>query len=119
MIEPEYKLGGIVEVDETFVGGKDQNKHFSKRSGGRGGSGSGKTPVIGAVSRKGNVIARVLQHVTRLNAETFVREMVSNKVSLLATDENPVYDDLDRISARNRAPCGEALCDRRRAHEHD
>ena len=24
MIEPEIKLGGIVEIDETFVGGKDQ-----------------------------------------------------------------------------------------------
>src|SRR5215213_7220435 len=53
LVEPETKLGGIVEVDETWIGGKDQNKHWDKRSGGRGGAGSGKTPIIGAVSRKG------------------------------------------------------------------
>jgi transposase-like protein len=94
LIEPEAKLGGIVEVDETWVGGKDRNRHWNKKKGGRGGGGSGKTPVIGAVSRKGNVIARVLDHVTKQNAEWFVREMISDKVSLLATDENQVYDDL-------------------------
>ncbi len=94
LVEPEIKLGGIVEVDETFIGGKDYNKHFDKRSGGRGGQGSGKTPIIGAVQRKGNVIARVLKHVTSRDCEWFVREMVSHKVSLLATDENRVYDRL-------------------------
>jgi hypothetical protein len=46
------------------------------------------------VQRKGNAVARVLQHVTRTNAETFVRELISHKVSLLATDENPVYENL-------------------------
>ena len=94
LIEPEIKLGGIVEVDETWIGGKDYNKHWDKRSGGRGGQGSGKVPVIGAVQRKGNVIARVLDHVTRDNAEWFVREMISDKVSLLATDEAGVYHSL-------------------------
>jgi len=92
MIQPEQKLGGIVEVDETFVGGKDQNKHWDKRTHLRGGA--DKTPVIGAVQRKGNVIARVLDHVTRENAETFVRQMVSEKVSLLATDAYQIYDGL-------------------------
>jgi transposase-like protein len=57
------QLGGIVEVDETFVGGLAKNKHKDKRGkgGGTGGIGSGKTPVVGAVKRKGNVIARVVK----------------------------------------------------------
>jgi hypothetical protein len=94
LIEPEVKLGGIVEVDETWIGGKDGNKHWDKRSHGRGGAGTGKTPIIGAVSRKGNVIARVLKRVTTEAAERFVNETVSNKVSLLATDDSAVYDNL-------------------------
>jgi transposase-like protein len=95
LVEPEVKLGGIVEVDETWVGGKDANRHWDKKHHGKtGGAGSGKTPVIGAVSRKGNVIARALSRVTKEAAEQFVREMVSTNVSILATDENQVYDDL-------------------------
>ncbi len=95
LVEPETKLGGIVEVDETWVGGKDANRHWDKKHHGKtGGAGSGKSPVIGAVSRKGNVIARALSRVTKVAAESFVREMVSTNVSLLATDENQVYDGL-------------------------
>jgi len=71
MVEPEKQLGGIVEVDETYVGGKDQRRHWNKKSGGTGGLASGKTPIIGAVQRKGNVIARVLQNVTAKAASDF------------------------------------------------
>jgi transposase-like protein len=53
LIEPATKLGGIVEVDETFVGGKDSNRHWNKKTHVRGGS--DKTAVIGAVQRKGNL----------------------------------------------------------------
>lgn len=95
LIDQDFRqLMGIVEVDETWVGGKDRNRHWDKRSGGVGGSGSGKTPIIGAVTRKGNVVARVLRRVTRETSEAFVREVVSNKVSLLATDESSVYERL-------------------------
>jgi len=92
LVEPETKLGGIVEVDETFIGGKAINKH-GKRSGVAGGA-AGKTPIIGAVQRKGNVVTRVLAKVTKESAQSFVREVVSNKVSLLATDQSNVYRSL-------------------------
>jgi hypothetical protein len=96
MIEPEHKLGGIVEVDETYVGGKDKNRHWDKRSGGTGGTGSGKVGVIGAVQRKGNVVARVISRFDRDTLTSFVRETVSHKVSLLATDDLRAYDTLHR-----------------------
>src|SRR5690348_708163 len=49
------KLMGIVEVDETFIGGDDNNRHIGKKKGHK----HGKSIVIGAVQRKGNVVARV------------------------------------------------------------
>ena len=92
------KLGGIVEVDETFVGGLAKNRHWDKRGGGggTGGIGSGKTPVVGAVSRKGNVVARVIANVTSDTLTAFVREAVSHKVSLLCTDQWAGYNPLDK-----------------------
>jgi hypothetical protein len=89
LIAPEQKLGGIVEMDETYIGGKDSNRHWNKKKGPFG----GKTPIIGAVSRKGNVVARVLDRVTSQAMLDFVNEAVSNKVSLLATDSWPGYSD--------------------------
>jgi hypothetical protein len=52
---------GVVEVDETFVGGVAKNKHKDRRGGGTGGVGSGKSVVVCAVQHKGNVVACVIE----------------------------------------------------------
>ena len=49
--------------------------------------------IIGAVSRKGDVVTRVLDRITADAARAFVREVVCDKTSLLVTDESRVYAD--------------------------
>jgi transposase-like protein len=89
------KLIGLVEVDETFIGGKDKNRHISKR---RGRVGAVNDPlkfaVIGAVERGGNVVARVLEKVSHATMQGFVREVVGSDTSLLVTDEHLAYRHL-------------------------
>jgi transposase-like protein len=101
LIEPEEKLGGIVEVDETYVGGKDHNRHWDKRQSIHGRGAAGKTVVVGAVKRKGNVIARVIDDVRIPTLEKFVLETVSSKVSLLCTDNFTGYH---RLRWKHRFP---------------
>lgn len=45
-------LDGMVEADETFIGGKEKNKHAWQRTGGKQG-GKGKTAVLGILEREG------------------------------------------------------------------
>ncbi len=95
LADPEFrKLIGIVEVDETFVDGKNKNRHRDKRTPGTGGA--GKVAVMGAIERQGNVVARVVANVDTATADSFVNAAVSEKVDLVATDELGVYHRLSK-----------------------
>ena len=94
LIEPEAKLGGIVEVDETYIGGKDKNKHVDKRSGGAAACWLQQDADHRRRQPQGQRHRPRAWSRYQGSAESFVREVVSDKVSLLATDESNVYGGL-------------------------
>lgn len=87
------KLSGIVEADETYVGGRprrDWRYYPSERKCGRG---TEKTPVFAAVERGGQIRSRVIADVTGHTLKSALRE-VADKDSRIMTDEYVAYRGL-------------------------
>lgn len=84
----------VVEVDETYIGGKEKNKHASKRKHeGRGAV--GKMPVVSLVERDGK---RKSFHVANVTAKT-LRPILTAHMdtkSYLMTDESALYPSLGK-----------------------
>jgi transposase len=80
------KLDGHVEMDETYIGGRRrQHEKFDN-----------KTPVVGAVERKGQIVARVTQDASSTTLQKLLREHVEVGTRLY-TDEWRGYTRARRL----------------------
>jgi transposase len=79
-------LKGIVEADETFIGGEVEGK-------GRGYKGN-KTVVVGALQRDGNICLQVVRGRDRETLHGFIRANVAGDVEAIYTDEWEAYRGL-------------------------
>jgi len=94
------KLRGIVEIDEAFFGGKEGNKHESKKL--HAGRGSvGKTAVLGMRERGGRTRAKVIEtrSIQSIQGEIFEQVEIGSQ---LYTDDHMVFNDLDGLFYRQR-----------------
>jgi transposase-like protein len=87
MAEPiPSKLDGIVEVDETYVGGKPRRDgKYHKR-----GRGTSKAPVVALVERNGRVRSKPIANVTGKTLKDAIRDNVE-KTACIMTDEHTSY----------------------------
>ena len=85
------KLNGIVEADETYIGGKPRHTWRSEKA--KSGRGTSKTPVFAAVERCGQIRSRVVTDVTSKTLKGALREVVSPDARIM-TDDYKAYQGL-------------------------
>ncbi|MYG07920.1 IS1595 family transposase [Candidatus Poribacteria bacterium] len=88
-------LQGIIEADETYLGGKPRKANKKEdREPAKRGRGTEKTAIIGAVERGGEVVAEVAKGLTGRDILEFIHRVVNTKASELMTDEYHAYTAL-------------------------
>jgi len=93
---PNFKatLDNTVEIDETYIGGEEKNKHASKKTKGtQGRSTKTKKPVLGMKERDGNVIATVVDNTKQKTVTPIIKATVKEGATV-CTDEWQAYNKL-------------------------
>jgi transposase-like protein len=87
-------LRGIVEVDETYVGGKVRGRGMGyKRN---------KAIAIGAVQRQGKIRLQVIPHATKAILHKFIHDNTAPDTEAIYTDELPAYWGIADEDTRHR-----------------
>lgn len=98
--DDDTELNGEVEIDETFVGGKNKNRLKDKKVPKcQGRAFIDKTPVLGMVERGGKLIAKVISDTNFKSISEVVYARV-NKEATIYTDEWHAYDRIGTVYNR-------------------
>ena len=99
--ENHHILDGEVELDETFIGGKNKNRHHDKKvKNSQGRSFKDKTPVFGMLERGGNMIARVVKNTSSKQLTPLICKTIK-RTATLYTDEWSGYNKAGKRYTRH------------------
>ena len=95
-ITDEIELDGKVEMDEMYLGGRETNKHESKKvEGTQGRSTKTKTPIFGMIQRDGKVVAMKVENTQGATLLPIVEQFVESGATTY-TDELSAYNGLSK-----------------------